>query len=153
MKFLNVLNKATKSGFTLIEFVVVIVILGILSATILPKFINLSEDADLAVFESLGATLLSAAKMAHLKQVAEGLAPNDPITVSGVSINMINGYPADDSIGLLIETDAFTYQPSTGWFVYNSSGSNSCRHDYNYAGWSGNPTPDKPGIIITRSGC
>ena len=146
-------SKSAQRGFTLIELVVVIVILGILAVTAVPKFIELSNDAELAVFESLGATLMNAANMAHLKQLTAGISPNDPIIVSGVSINMINGYPADNSIGFLVNVSGFPYQPSTGWFVWDDSGSNNCRHDYNEAGWWGNPIEDKPGVVITRSGC
>ncbi|MGB2742633.1 MAG: prepilin-type N-terminal cleavage/methylation domain-containing protein [Cognaticolwellia sp.] len=46
-------TKSKNHGFTLIELVVVIVILGILSATVAPKFINLSSDARIAKLESL----------------------------------------------------------------------------------------------------
>lgn len=91
--------------------------------------------------------------MAHLKQLAGGLKPNDPITVSGVSINMINGYPADDSIGLLIDISGFTYQATTGWFIWEPSNSNNCRNDYNYAGWAGNIIPDKPSVVTTITDC
>jgi MSHA pilin protein MshA len=149
----NFKYKSTQKGFSFIELVVVIVILGILAVTALPKFIDLSDDTEIAVFESLGATLISAANMAHLKQLSEGISPNDPVIISGVSINMTNGYPSDNSIGLLVDITGFTYRPGTGWFIWDASGSNNCRHDYNYAGWGGNPTPDKPDVVITRSGC
>lgn len=54
-------------GFTLIELVVVIVILGILAVTALPKFINLQDDANEAVMRSMEGALVSANKFVSLK--------------------------------------------------------------------------------------
>ena len=54
-------------GFTLIELVVVIVILGILAVTAVPKFINLQEDANQAVMLSMKGAIASADQLISLK--------------------------------------------------------------------------------------
>ncbi len=52
--------KSTQQGFTLIELVMVIVILGILAATAIPRFVNLSGEARLAAVEGLAGSISSA---------------------------------------------------------------------------------------------
>jgi MSHA pilin protein MshA len=85
--------KASQGGFTLIELIVVIVILGILAATALPKFASLSGEARLASLNAAKGALAATSAMTHGKYL---VSPVTPVNVEGTSVamNTTSGYPA-----------------------------------------------------------
>lgn len=84
-------------GFTLIELIIVIVILGILAVTAAPRFLNLSGDARGATLDAVKASLQSAASLVYGKAVIAGIQNNATGTVvnkGSDTIAVVFGYPA-----------------------------------------------------------
>jgi len=85
-------GRSAQGGFTLIELVMVIVILGVLSAFALPRFADLGGDASRAVIQGAHGSVKSAMAITHSKWLASG--QNASVSLEGSrTINMTGGYP------------------------------------------------------------
>lgn len=102
---------AKQSGFTLIELVLVIVILGILAAAALPRFSDLSTQARVASVNGLAGSVRSAAAIAHATQLARGISSVAAgVNIDGGVVDFAAGYPTAATINqMMSDTTGFTF--------------------------------------------
>ncbi|WP_318478536.1 type II secretion system protein [Photobacterium leiognathi] len=135
-----------QGGFTLIELVVVIVILGILAVTAAPKFMNLQNDARKASLEGLKGSIQGAAGIVYGKSAIEG--KESTATAKVGDIDVAYGYPQATSAALGAAVNGLstdwtcdtpkdgsikcTFKGKTSYFVDGASG-DACYVKYTQA--------------------
>ncbi len=152
-----------QGGFTLIELVVVIVILGILAVTAAPRFLDLQGDARKASLQGLKGAMQGAAGIVYGKSAIKGIETeaDDSVSSGTTTVATVYGYPAATSAGIgqavagigsdwtLVSGGATT----DGSVAYSFSGRDStsaagCYVQYDQAAQNGEPT-----ITVSSSGC
>lgn len=144
-------------GFTLIELVIVIVILGILAAYAVPKYMAIDREARIAVVQGLEGSVRAATDMCYAVANARALAGGAVVIDigRGNNVEFTNGYPDATNNGIvaaLADTSGFTVSFVANTAVFQKNGAPTpanCSVSYIYDGGA----TSTPAISSSTAGC
>ncbi len=166
----NTPAKPTRAqGFTLIEVIAAVLILGVLAAALLPRFADLGREARVAAVKRLGAEVTTAANVVRAKcdasDLCRGQVYPSGFAIDGISADLVNGYPSaraghppdgswrNGNIGVWITTNGFNpVQTSSGhvlayYMPVNGINQAGCAVFY------GESWTQAPNVTVNTSGC
>lgn len=143
-----------QAGFTLIELIVVVVILSVLSALALPRFVGMQTEARIAQLNAMAASMKAAGLMIRGKAEVAGSAAQATavlaVNANGVTnVNIAYGYPDTSAGGILtvVKYGSDWTSPAAGTLQWGSY--TNCQ--VQYAAPAG--ANQRPTITVTSTGC
>jgi MSHA pilin protein MshA len=140
-------------GFTLVELIIVMVILGVLSAFLVPRFASFDSNARLSTLNALAGNIRSAMTIVHSQSVVDGTASSasGTATLEGQTINLVYGYPSDAgaSPGIISAINNLQGATTSGTAPVVFTIQTNCTVSYYAAASATVPAY----ITITNSGC